>query len=58
MIYLDLLSEVGRQAARQYDVKVVPTLLVVDGQGQIVYRQTGLPDAGAIKAAVAQLHSP
>ena len=53
VVFLDLLSDVGRQAARLYGVKVVPALLVFDGQGTIVYRQSGLPDAGAVKAAVA-----
>ena len=54
VLRMDLLSDVGRATARQYGVSVVPTMLVFDGRGQIVLRQTGIPDAGAIKAAVTE----
>jgi thiol-disulfide isomerase/thioredoxin len=57
VIYLDLMSNVGRASARTYGVKVVPTLLVFDGSGEVVLRETGLPDAGAIRDAVAALAS-
>jgi thioredoxin-like negative regulator of GroEL len=55
VLRLDLLSGVGRDAASQYGVKAVPTTLVFDGNGQVVLRQVGSVDAGAIRAQVADL---
>ena len=55
VLRIDLLSEVGRQAASLYGVKAVPTTLLFDGAGQIVLRETGLPDRGAFRAKVAEL---
>lgn len=55
VLRLDLLSGVGRDAARAYGVKVVPTTLLFDGNGQIVLRQTGSVDASAIRARVRAL---
>ncbi|MCB0156019.1 MAG: hypothetical protein KDF65_14585 [Anaerolineae bacterium] len=49
VIRLDLLSGVGREAARQYGIRAVPSLVVVDGQGDVVY---GLPSSNQIIAAV------
>ena len=43
VIRLDVLSSVGQQAARRYGVRGVPSLVVVDGSGQIVYGQAGIP---------------
>ena len=48
IIRLDLLSAIGRQAARQYGVHMVPATLLFDGQGEIVERQTGMPEAGRV----------
>lgn len=42
VIRLDLLSEVGRQAAARYGVRGVPTLIVVDGNGRPVHSQAGV----------------
>jgi thioredoxin-related protein len=53
VLRLDILSDVGRAAARQYDVKAVPTLLVFDGNGEILLRQVGTLDAGEVRAQVA-----
>jgi hypothetical protein len=55
VLRLDLLSGVGRDAASQYGVKAVPTTLVFDGNGQVVLRQVGSIDAGAIRSQVADL---
>jgi len=43
VIRLDMWSQVGRQAARRYGVRGVPTLVVIDNQGQPVYGQFGIP---------------
>jgi len=44
VIRLNLLSDIGRQAAARYDVRSLPTTLLFDGDGNLVHRQTGLPD--------------
>ncbi len=48
MVRLDMLSRVGRQAASRYGVRGMPTLMVVDGQGQPVYGQYGIPLPGQV----------
>lgn len=57
VVYLDLMSDIGREAANRYGVKAVPTLVVFDGAGNIVLRQSGLPDADAVKDAIAALEA-
>lgn len=48
VIRLDVLSRVGQQAAARYGVRGVPTLVVVNGQGQAVYGQAGIPRPGQV----------
>jgi hypothetical protein len=57
VLRLDLLSDIGRTAARAYGVKTVPALLVFDGSGEVVLRQVGTIDAGAVREQVAALES-
>lgn len=52
---LDLLSTVGRAAASRLGVRMVPALVVVDGSGQVVLKQAGLPTASEVQAKVQQL---
>ena len=40
----------------RYDVRVVPTFLLLDGQGEVAWRQNGgIPDADEIEAELARL---
>ncbi len=55
VVRLDLLSGVGREAASLNGVKTVPTTLLFDGTGQVVLRESGLPDRDAVRAKVAEL---
>ncbi len=55
MIRLDILSSVGREAARRYGVRATPTRIVLDGQGQLVYGEVGLPNSSRILAQVDSL---
>ncbi len=55
VLRLDMLSGIGRDAASQYGVKAVPTTLLFDGNGQVVLRQVGSVDAGAIRVQIAEL---
>ena len=48
VIRLNVLSGVGQQAARRYGVRGVPSLVVVNGSGQAVYGQAGLPQPGQV----------
>lgn len=45
VIHLNLMSKVGRQAAGKFSVRIVPVTLLFDGQGTMVARQMGMPDA-------------
>ena len=44
VIRLDVWSDIGRVAAQRYGVRGIPTLLVLDGAGQVQDAQVGLPD--------------
>ncbi len=55
VIRLNLLSEVGRQAAARYGVRGVPTLVVVDSQGEVVYGQYGIPRPSQVVGQVETL---
>lgn len=44
VLRINLSSKIGKQAAARYDVKSLPTTLLFDGKGNLVHRQTGLPD--------------
>ncbi len=55
VLRLDLMSSVGREAASAYGVKVVPTMLLFDGQGQVVLKQSGTVSAGPIRTKMAEL---
>jgi thioredoxin-like negative regulator of GroEL len=48
VVRLNVLSGVGQQAARQYGVRGVPALVVVDGSGQAVFGQAGIPRPGQV----------
>lgn len=48
VVRLNTLSEVGQQAAVRYGVRGVPTLIVVDGNGQAVYSQVGIVRPGPV----------
>ncbi|MBZ0319754.1 MAG: thioredoxin family protein [Anaerolineae bacterium] len=60
VLRIDFLSEVGRSTARQYEVKIIPTILVLDPYGGVVFRQTGTFDSELIKSKVMGLqnHEP
>ncbi|MBN1994626.1 MAG: hypothetical protein JW953_18145 [Anaerolineae bacterium] len=48
VVRLDVMSQAGRQAAARYGVRGLPTLVVVDGNGQAVYSQVGLVRPGQV----------
>lgn len=48
VVRLNLLSALGRRAAVEYGIQMVPVTLLFDGQGSLVVRQTGMPDAAGL----------
>jgi len=50
VIRLDISSELGKSVAGSYGVTSVPTTLVLDGTGEEVYRDTGLPSRKKVVA--------
>ena len=57
VLRLDMMSGVGRQAAARFGVRAVPTLVVVDGNGQVALTQVGIIRPGAVQAQVDELIS-
>lgn len=55
VLRIDFLSSVGRELASQYDVGIIPGLLLFDGDGTLISKQQGLIDADAIRDAVSRL---
>ena len=49
---LNVLDSVGMNAARRFEVRVVPTFIVFDGQGGVVETQIGIPNRAKIVLAV------
>jgi thioredoxin-related protein len=52
VLRVNLMSQMGLALASRYGVRASPTLLVFDGNGNVVYSQAGLPDSQAILQAV------
>ena len=48
VVRLDVMSSVGRAAAARYGVRGLPTLVLVDGEGQPVYSQAGIVRPGPV----------
>ena len=55
VVRLNMLSKVGREAASRYGVPAVPTVLVLDADGKLIYRHTGTPNR---REVVAQITTP
>lgn len=58
VVRLNLLSEVGREAAARYRVSAVPTMLVLGAGGEVTYRKVGTPDREAIVAEATAPREP
>ena len=51
VVRLDTTDKLGLQIARRYSVSGLPTLLVFDGDGSLVHRESGPPSKSRIMAA-------
>lgn len=52
VLRLSAWSAVGRELATRYGVRGVPTFLLFDGSGEMVYYQVGRLDARAVEAEI------
>jgi len=57
VLRLSVADDVGGRLAMRYGARGVPTFVLLDGTGQVIYQQTGMPDREKIEALVAELTS-
>jgi thioredoxin-related protein len=55
VLRLSVTDDVGGELAMRYGVRGVPTFVLLDGAGEVVLKQVGMPDRAGIEAAVARL---
>jgi thiol:disulfide interchange protein len=55
-VRINVLSAVGSEAARRYNIVGVPALIVFDGQGSVAFQQVGVPQRARIVAEVQRLY--
>ena len=55
VLRLDVLSAVGRSAAKKYAVRAVPTFVLFDAGGEMVYYQAGFPGRAVIRQEIDKL---
>jgi thioredoxin-related protein len=55
VLRVNVMTRVGVELARRYGVRGVPTLLIFDGAGQVVYSGVGMPNREEIIRAVEQV---
>ena len=53
MLHLNVMEEVGRQLALRHGVTGVPAFILLNGEGEVILKQFGMPDREAITQAVA-----
>ena len=54
VLRLSVMDDVGGELAMRYGARGVPTFVVLDGTGTVVFKDTGMPDRDEIKAAIAK----
>ncbi len=52
VIRLSVTSQVGNLMAQRYGVRGVPTIVVLDGEGEVVTVSVGVPDRASLVAQV------
>ena len=52
VLRLSVVDDVGGALAMRYGVRGVPTFVLLDGMGEVVLKQAGMPDRAAIVTAV------
>ena len=52
VVRLSVMSDIGSRAAQRYNVRGVPTVLVFDGNGNLIEQRTGIPDRKKVVSQV------
>jgi thioredoxin-related protein len=52
VVRLNVMDGVGGHLAARYGARGVPTMVVLDGEGNVVYAKAGSPNRGEVVAAV------
>jgi thioredoxin-related protein len=52
VIRLSVTNKVGNQMAQRYGVRGVPTIVVLDGEGEVITVSVGVPDRADLVAQV------
>jgi len=55
VVRVNVAAASGLEVARRYGVRATPTLLVLNGQGAVVYSHVGVPNSAEVVAAVEEL---
>jgi hypothetical protein len=55
VLRLNVLSPVGRAAANAYAVRAVPTFVLFDAGGEMVYYQVGFPGKAGLRQEINKL---
>jgi len=55
VVRLNMFSTIGRAVASRYGVSAVPTMLILDADGKLIYRRTGAPDRREVVARITGL---
>jgi thioredoxin-related protein len=55
VLRLKVTGGVGRELAARYGVRSLPTLVLLDGQGDVVLKRVGVPQEKEIVAAAREL---
>jgi thioredoxin-related protein len=58
VLRLSVIDDVGGELAMRYGVRGVPTFVLLDGTGEVVLKQAGMPDRAVIVTAVDGLVEP
>ncbi len=58
VLRLSVSDDVGRELGMRYRVRAVPTFVLLDGAGEVVLTQAGMPDREKITALVSSLTHP
>ncbi len=58
VLRLNVMDAVGGKLAMRYGVRGVPTLVLLNGAGEVVLKQVGMPERAEITAAVQELSGP
>ena len=58
VLRLNAMDAVGGKLAMRYGVRGVPTFVLLNGAGEVVLKQVGMPERVEITAAVQELSGP